>query len=384
MLCLLPSTALAQDGGLELPETFQLDTEFGVLSINYPAGWIVGGQGSAFPYGVIDNQPLTGKTFASARVEIAVSPGAVLPFSYDPQAENPAAAYLEAYQQARLEARMGVYGQVVSVTLSNGWQGAFITFIESDAQLPLTESTKVSLAMVAAVNDETLLIMEMQVVQSQEYMGLWYAMLDTLMWDGVVLVDSDSKAALENLDPSAMLRRLYYEFYQEPPRVPGPDPTIRYTLTVDDTVVDFVRPQGWYAVEADQQLTLQNINMAGASLDFAWVDPVDPGTTPQAIPLATLLVDLDARGAEVIDLYSFEWGGYLAAGVTYRIGAAVGMQFGLAVGDGVLRITTESLRQDWMMAQGNLFVVASSLTINEVKLGLDPLLRSINALRSPF
>ncbi|MCB9436464.1 MAG: hypothetical protein H6673_05640 [Anaerolineales bacterium] len=383
LLCLLPNVALAQDGSLELPETFQLDTESGTLSINYPSGWIVGGQGSAFPYGVIDNQPLTGKPLASARVEIAVSPSAALPFSFDPQAENPATAYLEAYQRTRLGAGMGVYGHVVPVTLGNGFTGAFTTFFESDDQLPLVEPTKMSLAMVAAINTETLLILEMQAVQSQDYMGLWYAMLDTLAWDGVALIDRDTKAALEGLDPSAMLRRLFNEFYQDPPLVPGPDPTIHYTMTIDDTVVDFVRPQGWYSVEDDQQITLQNVNMAGASLDFAWVDPVDPDTTPQAIPLATLLATLDARGAEVVDLYSFEWGGYLAAGVTYRIGAAVGMQFGLMIDDGVLQITAESLRQDWMTARGNLIVVVSSLTINEIKVGLDPLLRSINALRNP-
>lgn len=383
LLCSIPFTALAQDGDTELSETFRLETEFGVLSINYPAGWSVEGRESIFPYGAIDNQALIGRELASARVEVAVAAGALLPFVYDRSAENQGAAYLTAYQQARIEAKMGIYGRVVPVTLANGFRAGITTFVESDSTLPLIESTKVSLALVAAVNSETLLIIEMQAAQREDYNALWLAMLDTATWDGVTLIDDEVKTLMGNLDNPAILRRLFHEVYQQQPSIPGPDPTIRYTLTVDDSVVSFVRPQGWFSVEDEQQLTLQNVTMPNATLDFALVEPNDPNTTPQAIPLATLLYGIRERGAEVIDLYSFEWAGYLAAGITYRLDDVVGMQIGVLLPDGLLRLTAESLPSDWITVRSNLFVVGSSLAVNEVKLGLEPLLRSANALRSP-
>lgn len=359
----MSGTVLAQD-----QETFTLETDQGILTIDHPAGWLIGNTDqSPLPYAFISNQALVNTTLPSALIELAVVPLTALPIEFDYNADNVALAYFQAFQESRTG--FGIYSEILAVEFGN-FDGAMMTFMEDDPTAPLSNRQKISLGLAVHIDAQTLLIMDFQAIAilAEQMMPTWQMMLESVTWNGASLVDQAVLTAFQNLEQPRHLRDRFLIAFEDQPDVPTADMNTRYEIETGTIIISFLRPFGWIATENDKGIVLHNPTIDEATIAIRW--------WPDIMPTNDALT--------IIDTHTFTWNDHDAVGYTYQSDTTVGARFGITLSEGMLEVGLDCQPADWQTVQLNLLVALSGLTVDGENLTLSDLVQSFNSLQKPI
>ncbi len=383
LVLVLPTRAQDDD----LTQTYRLEAEAGVVTIDYPEGWLADDSALGLAYVALNNIPLVSGPLPTALVEIAVMPLDGLPVEFDRNADNLGEAYLSAFQE--LPEREIAFGQLVPVVFGDGsLEGAMIVLYQHDPQLPMAAENKIGLGLVIKVDEATLLIAEFQAVDvvADAMWPVWFAMLETMTWNSVPLVDNAVRERLGELEGPDDMRLLFATDYETLPAMPAVDSRTGYTLEAGGAMVTLPRPRGWVGEVASDEVVLRAREVPAAAIAFRWIPATEEVQSDEADEVQILSVLVERTGEDqVIDTYLFMWEDYAAASLTYRAedGTRVGLRVGVMLNGGLLEIYAEAQPGDWMLVQQTALVAGGGLTIEGEMLSFAQLVQAIAILGNP-
>ncbi|MBI5931889.1 MAG: hypothetical protein HY862_21445 [Chloroflexi bacterium] len=380
----------AQDGTIPpLTQQIALQSDVGRMTMDFPFGWRSGNPLEVdATYIEVDNGSET--VSPTIAIEAIIAPYNSLPFTFNTRAENPAEAYFEAFRTQRFENRYGVYGEIVPALFGpslNPYSGAMMMLLEkSGSSQYLTDGRIISIGVGIAIAENTLLIISFQssVEDFEGWRNTWLAMLDTLKWNDVPLMNTTNRQRTANLEDSATMVGLYNSAF------PEVDDSNISTLAVPITIITtmhsltFFPPNQWQHTLDDGIATPIMLSPINSNTAFAAIRWVPAGTaygglviqdenlnTDQWLLSIALVQEIRVRlGGGVTKITSFKWNGYPAAAVAYQFTSSVpNIRYLIAVpNDGFIEITLQALPTEWVQIGIDFDYILSSLTLDDVLL----------------
>jgi hypothetical protein len=400
-ICLLLFASIVCVPGVvaqDLPQIFTLQDPLGVLTIAYPGGWLAEQREANFSYGVISNQPLVTTEKPIAQVEISIIAIGALAIEVDRSADNLAVAYFNGYQQSTLVEPQVAYGRVIPVQFGmddTTFDGALMMLLEPSNILPIAARTKVSLGVAIEIDSNSLLFLEFLAAEgiAGQMRPVWQGMLESVTWNGIPLSNAAVREQVNVLESAALLRQKYVDLYEAqeptPQSISGIDRRSEFILTASTMPVTFPRPRGWYPVELIPDVVrFESRRWPGAALTFRWLPAatLPAALSPAALPGLTLLHNVSMEPEyRMVDLLSFTWSGYPAAGITYQFPRRnlVGLRFAVSLPAGLVEISAESTPSQWTEMKLVLLAASSGLKFGETAIDFSELVRASNALTNP-
>lgn len=380
----------AQDGPLPpLTQMITLESAVGTMTMQFPFGWRAGN-----PYEVeatyieVDNGTATAP--ATAVIEAIIAPYDSLPFDFDTRADNPAESYFLAFSRQRLQDRYGVYGRVIPARFGpslDPYNGAMMMTLERPGSSPyLYDERVIGIGVGIAVAENTLLILSFQshVEDFEGWRNTWIAMLDTLTWNDVPLLNTTSLERTTNLEDSITMEGLYSTLF--PDNATGNVSTLAVpiVITTPNHSLSLFPPNGWQHTMDDGISNPIVLSPIESTTTFAAIRWIRAGTGygglvihDESMAAARLLmgaalfqeITANLRGG-VTQATTFEWGGYAAAAVAYQFTSSVpNIRYLIALPeDGFLEVTLQALPTEWVQVGIAFDGLLTSLTLDGVLL----------------
>ncbi len=394
---IFPSTHAQDDPVPPLTQLITLQNDAGKMTMQFPFGWRSGN-----PYEVegtyveVDNG--TDAAAPTVAIEAIITPFDSLPVAFDTRTDNSAEAYFLAFRSARLENRYGVYGRVIPALFGpslNPYNGAMMMMLERTGASPyLSEKRVISIGVGISIAKNALLILSFQ-SYAEDFEGwrnTWLVMLDTLTWNDVPLMNATSRLRTANLEDSFTMESLYTTLFPDASDENISTLAVPITITSSDHSVLIFPPNEWQHTLDDgisAPILLSPIDSSSAFAALRWI-PAGSGygglvihdstlTSAQLSVGAALVNEItrELRGS-VIEVKTFDWGGYAATAVAYQFASTVpNIRFLIAVpDDGFIEITLQALPTEWVQIGIAFDAILSSLTLDGVLLDSEAALKA--------
>ncbi len=392
-----PSTH-AQDGSVPaLTQLITLQNDAGKMTMQFPFGWRSGN-----PYEVeatyveVDNG--TDAAPPTVAIEAIIAPFNSLPFAFDTRTNNPAEAYFLAFRSERLKNRYGAYGKIVPALFGpslNPYNGAMMMMLERPGSSPyLPDAPVISIGVGVAIAENALLIVSFQsyVEDFEGWRNTWLAMLDTLAWNDVPLMNATNRQRTANLEDSVTMEGLYITLFPDSTDENISTLAVPITITSATHSVLVFPPNEWQHTLDDgisAPILLSPIDSTSAFAAIRWI-PAGAGYGGLVIHDSTLLsaqllvgaalvqeISTELRGS-ITKAQTFDWGGYAAAAVAYQFASTVpNIRYLIAVpDDGFIEITLQALPTEWVQIGIAFDAILSSLTLDGVLLDSEAALKA--------
>lgn len=386
----MPRSIDAQDGSVPpLTQETVLQSDVGLMKMKYPEGWRSGNPFEVeATYLEIDNGSDTASP--TAVVEVIIASYSSLPFAFDTRTENPAEAYFTGFRSERVKNQAGVYGNILPVLFGpslSPFPGAMMMLYEqADTNAYLPDEPVISIGVGVAIAENSLLILSFStnIRDFEGWRNTWLAMLDTLTWNDVPLMNTTTRQRTANLENSARMIELYDRQFAAAPE--SNISTLAMTIGIDAGThqISIFPPNGWQYTLDDGvtiPIILSPINSTKVFAAIRWIPAGtayaglvirDESPAAARLLLGTALVQ-DVRKllqGGITEFTTFDWGGYTAAGVAYLFTSGIpNIRFLIAVpNDGFIEITLQAFPTEWVQVGIAFDYILSTLTLDGVLL----------------
>jgi hypothetical protein len=249
----------------------------------------------------------------------------------------------------------------------------------------LNEPQVISLGVSINVAEDTLIVLSFQsrVEEFESWRPTWLAMLDTLQWNDIPLMNSTTRNRTANLENGVTMIGLYNTIFPPPsnPAINTPVATSGnpITFTVGSNELRFPPPLGWqYVTSQDGSLMVLTptdptsvfiaIRFVPTGTDYGTValDEGKPSIATQLQLGATLVKQVrEIMGGSVYQVVTFEWGGFPAGGISYVLPTSTQqIRYALVADDGLVEITLQASLDEWQQIKFEFDFLLSRLTLN--------------------